>query len=326
MTPKEIQEWAARVKQNPHKHGTAEYTFAAECIRLRAELDERKRETTMERGTRIHRELLESWKQPLIPLPAIPLQVHDEVMFEAPTQLAAFRCETYGCPERPPVHAATAPKCYTCDRRMAKVADVGPNITELVEKIQRRMFESMAVPAGLLGPGTLPNSAEPKLLEREWGDDLVKEFAEYKPYKDHPPERASRLWDDLRMRPGERLTDPPGPRQIPREPKGKWGPSVISRAIREAGYARQLQDLQRDLLYGRAEHGTRAYVERTLLCTEGVQAVTLNEVPSKPGHIAVVVYVPENLENTKRLAIEVALRNAVAVGITYDLDFVSSHT
>lgn len=64
-------------------------------------------ETAMERGTRVHKEIEESYT-------AYPGAT---VSGTLPT---LWKCAGHGCPDREPVTSTAAPKCYTCDRPMSR--------------------------------------------------------------------------------------------------------------------------------------------------------------------------------------------------------------
>lgn len=149
-------------------------------------------ETAIELGTRIHQEAERELR--------VVAQLHDEILLDIPTEnltngRAAYRCDYHACPERPPVRAEKAPKCYTCDRPMKVVAWAGDLMTnragEMIpewgpspitgvlkakEEIARKVAKMMAM------PGLLPIPlADPKLgvswdawikARRSWRDDL----------------------------------------------------------------------------------------------------------------------------------------------------------
>lgn len=162
-------------------------------------------ETAMERGTAIHKE------------------IESNLATTFTNGRAAYRCENQACPERAPVRADSAPKCYTCDRPMRLVAQAGDlllsrngelledttAIGDLAKEIIRRMLPS-------LPPLKFDKlvTAEPKLMRewydarRAWRDNLKirgtygsQLLASYVPICREPGETDAELRERIRAQP-----------------------------------------------------------------------------------------------------------------------------
>lgn len=119
----------------------------------------------IEFGNQVHRQAEELARDP------------DRATFDGLTNaLGSWRCAGAGCPEREPVRAATAPKCYTCDRPMSAAAP-GTSVQDTIEALQQRVAAAMGLPPDLLMP-------LPSLADAEWwatptmGDKLTPMTAE----------------------------------------------------------------------------------------------------------------------------------------------------
>ena len=115
-----------------------------------------------ERGNEIHRRIeqlmtVDPGNRPVI-------QLHDEVVYE-PIH-PEWRCANKACPQRPPTRAATAPRCYTCERPMAKHDPIGP----MIDAFTRHVAAGCAMPVGLL-------KADPA-LSPTWDELKAKECIE----------------------------------------------------------------------------------------------------------------------------------------------------
>jgi hypothetical protein len=121
---------------------------------------------TVERGNRIHQEVADSIKGNHGRQSRPVMMMHDEVTYDAIHP--EWRCANMSCPTRPPTRAATAPKCYTCDRPMMKCDSIG----ETIDRVRQKVATSMAMPAALLKaePALSPTWDVSKWIEarREW--------------------------------------------------------------------------------------------------------------------------------------------------------------
>lgn len=167
--------------------------------------------------------------------------LHDEVIWDVPTNLTnarpAYRCENKSCPERPPVYADKAPKCYTCDRPMSVAADAGDlllskagdlekQLEQLNREISKKVMEALC--------GKVPAKAEtdlngwfvpPDLGSSMWGPSPLGFGA--------PPEQQ--LAELRRMTPqawGRYVRGENPPPQIPRKPKDEEEKYRVGDAIR----------------------------------------------------------------------------------------------
>lgn len=219
-------------------------------------------ETAMERGERVHREAealcggvfqpvkidesriddIESKIKKMKESQALArpvLMVHDEVIWDVPTNLTnarpAYRCENKSCPERPPVHADKAPKCYTCDRPMSAhdPADLMLSrdgnleqslvgIADMVERIKNKVASAIGIPSKYLEPWPLKAEADldgwympPDIGSPMWGPSPLGFGPPAVPFV----EQLTELRNMTPQAWGRYMRGENPPPQIPRKPK-----------------------------------------------------------------------------------------------------------
>jgi hypothetical protein len=72
------------------------------------------------------------------------------VRFEPIRAVKSWTCGSHGCPERSPIAATEAPKCYTCERPMREVA--GSSVKDAIDRMAMQIATECALPKSLLGP------------------------------------------------------------------------------------------------------------------------------------------------------------------------------
>lgn len=148
-------------------------------------------ETSMERGNRIHKEMETYYRNGIVSkAEAEEIERKDaENLFGSPalsnaTPSMTWRCENLGCPQRAPVRASSAPKCYTCDRPMARFADTRrddllldyanftmpqsiADVGATIDQMKRKLASAMMIPPEVFKPTEIEDWIEARKAWRK---------------------------------------------------------------------------------------------------------------------------------------------------------------